>query len=105
MKTDLLDLMNLDRCLTPAERKALLKRVPKRSKARPSDLPGPLAETCGTCANHVANDQWSKRYYKCKLVHWTHGPGTDIRLKDPACSLWRAIEQSDANKRKQENAS
>jgi hypothetical protein len=30
------------------------------------------------------------RFYKCAVIKesWTHGPGTDLRLKDKACSRW-----------------
>lgn len=49
---------------------------------------GPAGETCGTCANAARFG----RYAKCKLVRgrWTNGPGTDIRLRWPACSGWQA---------------
>jgi hypothetical protein len=87
MTKDLFALMKLDRMLTPAERKALFHRVPK-SNGRASSLPGPRGETCGSCKHLECNAQYSKRFYKCGLLRWTHGPGTDIRLKDPSCSRW-----------------
>jgi hypothetical protein len=49
---------------------------------------GPLGETCRQC-KHATNHPWHDRnYYKCDLVKPTHGPGTDIRLKSPACWAW-----------------
>lgn len=50
---------------------------------------GPDGETCGTCGN-ATYKQMGKRYYKCALLqrNWTSGRGTDIRLRDPACSQW-----------------
>lgn len=52
---------------------------------------GPAGETCRTCKNAVYH-QMSKRYWKCLLLRavWTSGPGTDIRLKSPACKMWEA---------------
>lgn len=50
---------------------------------------GPAGETCGTCANAYCLN-YSKRYWKCRLVKATGGPATDIRLKWAACSRWEA---------------
>ena len=53
---------------------------------------GPEGESCGTCRYAVRRKLSSKSVYKCELARrcWTHGPGSDIRLKDPACGGWRA---------------
>lgn len=51
---------------------------------------GPRSETCRTCACAVVHRHNAKNYWKCSLVRPTSGPGTDIRLKSPACSQWRA---------------
>lgn len=51
---------------------------------------GPASETCRTCDNCRATGYRSRTYYKCALVVPTAGPGTDIRLKTPACRAWRA---------------
>lgn len=62
--------------------------IPQRGHAaRPGT--GPEGETCGSCA-HYSVQRYSKTYRKCALTKaaWTHGPGTDIRAKDPACSKW-----------------
>lgn len=48
---------------------------------------GPEGETCGSC-RHVTGHRRSRTYYKCGLVQMTFGPGTDIRLKSPACWRW-----------------
>jgi hypothetical protein len=50
---------------------------------------GPAGETCQTCA-HLCRLQHAKTYFKCGLIrpNWTHGPGTDIRARSPACKLW-----------------
>lgn len=55
---------------------------------------GPKDETCGTCQHAVRIQLSSKSIYKCQLARrcWTHGPGSDIRLKDAACGGWRAAE-------------
>jgi hypothetical protein len=51
----------------------------------------PLAnngESCGTCSNLNREQHNSRSYFKCGLVLSTSGPGTDIRLRWPACNLW-----------------
>ena len=53
---------------------------------------GPAGETCGTCANLVRVRYHDKQYFKCGLVTMTHGPGTDIRLKDAACFAWKGAK-------------
>jgi hypothetical protein len=54
---------------------------------------GPQGETCGTCLHCSDVCYNTKTYFKCgKLrAHWTHGPGTDIRKKDPACIFWTKL--------------
>lgn len=64
---------------------------PKRGRAKGNAAPvgsGPAGETCGTC-RHARYHETAKRYWKCALVKSTSGPGTDIRLKWPACSKWQ----------------
>lgn len=50
---------------------------------------GPDNETCKTC-KHLFSFTMAKTYYKCLLVkhHWTHGSGTDVKVKTPACDKW-----------------
>ena len=71
------------------------ERTPRsRKRSRPTPEPigsGPEGETCKTCRYATRVDYHDKRYYKCDLIEqWTHGPGTDIRLKWPACAKWEA---------------
>jgi hypothetical protein len=49
----------------------------------------PSGETCRSCGHKIKRG----RFWKCRLVRQTHGPGTDIRLKSAACSAW---EKGDA---------
>lgn len=46
---------------------------------------GPPGETCGSCQH-----KGGRKFLKCDLQRhrWTHGPGTDIRARSPACSRW-----------------
>lgn len=48
--------------------------------------------TCGTCQHRVRRDVHGRSYTKCALdvARWTDAPGTDIRLRWPACSSWAA---------------
>jgi len=55
--------------------------------ARPGT--GPRGETCKGCACAYQSHGGNRSYWKCSLVVPTSGPGTDIRLKSPACSQWR----------------
>lgn len=48
---------------------------------------GPAGESCKTC-KHLSGHQRGKKFYKCGLMKWTFGAGTDIRLKSPACWHW-----------------
>lgn len=52
---------------------------------------GPDGETCGSCSSLYRN-QMAKTYLKCLLTRakWTGGGGTDVRLRDAACSKWTA---------------
>lgn len=53
---------------------------------------GPGNETCGSCQHHVRVDYHNKGYHKCALCseQWTHGPGSDIRVRAAACRFWLA---------------
>lgn len=54
---------------------------------------GPPDQTCGTCRYcYYRSRRNPRRYYKCALVAPTSGPGTDIRLKTPACQFWEKQE-------------
>jgi hypothetical protein len=83
------DLFDLDRALTPGERKGLLRRSPvPRGYVMPPGT-GPEGETCGSC-KHLYRNQMSKVYLKCNLnrAKWTGGGASDIRAKSPACKKW-----------------
>ena len=53
---------------------------------------GPAGQTCGTCRHAWRIGTYRKAFHKCEIIRhrWTHGPGTDILLKSPACSMWSA---------------
>lgn len=48
---------------------------------------GPSGATCGTCWHKQRVHYHTRFYLKCGLMEhaWTHGPGSDIRAKWPAC--------------------
>lgn len=80
------DLFGWDKPLTgPTKR-----RTQPRGNAAPVGS-GPAGETCRSCA-HCYAVRYSKKYYKCDLVKETRGPGSDIKLKWPACARWEAKE-------------
>lgn len=51
---------------------------------------GPPGETCKSCTSCVRIKWHDKTYHKCKLMekYWTHGGGSDIKLKWDACKSW-----------------
>ncbi len=54
---------------------------------------GPEGEICKNCEHRLIREYHNKRYNKCYLVVGdryvgTHGTGTDIRVRSPACSKW-----------------
>jgi hypothetical protein len=52
---------------------------------------GPSGERCGTCVHALRHVYHDRAYWKCELVRQSSGPGTDIRLKSPACWAWCRI--------------
>ena len=66
-----------------------------------SPLPGkgPEGETCGTCEYLVRVDYNDRIYYKCELRKYTHGEGSDIRLKWLACGQWHTNRSARAGER------
>lgn len=52
---------------------------------------GPLGETCRSCLHYRRVGGGRRAYPKCALcwANWTHGPGSDIRAKSPACQFWK----------------
>lgn len=85
-----LDLLHLDRALTPQERKRLAAstRTKKHGHAWAPGT-GPEGETCGSC-KHLARKTMARTFLKCALMRavWTGGYGTDVRARDPACKKW-----------------
>ena len=61
---------------------------------------GPQGATCRSCRHCTAVEHHDKRYYKCAVVrdHWSHGPGTDVKLKDWACRSYDNTGASNAAK-------
>ncbi len=57
---------------------------------------GPAGETCGTCQHKhsMSSNSGSKRFIKCLAAQerWTHGEGSDILAKSPACRAWKRRE-------------
>lgn len=70
------------------------KPVRIKAKGLYAALPGtgPEGETCRSCDN-LSGKRMSRRYYKCELTRalWTGGPGTDVKVRSPACSKWKAL--------------
>lgn len=48
---------------------------------------GPEGKTCKSC-RFLTTVEFSKTYYKCGRQKITHGPGTQIAMRDPACKLY-----------------
>lgn len=78
----------------------LFNKVAVRYKGRGNAHPyppgtGPKGETCGTCRMCVKNPYRDRNYYKCRYLkfRWTCGQGTDLRLKDEACFLWKKKDE------------
>lgn len=63
--------------------------IMQRGYANPPGT-GPAGETCGSC-KHIVR---TKRYRKCSLrkATWTHGPGSDVLARAPACKSWTRPE-------------
>ena len=90
-------LPNLDRVLTPSERKAMMAKAARSLSNKKALLrshaampgTGPDGQTCRSCA-HLSRVEHAKTYLKCGLMseQWTGGPGTDVRARDPACENW-----------------
>ncbi len=75
-----------------------LRNRPKRSRATPQPIgTGPDGELCRTCRHLYHFGHHGKVYLKCDLVERTHGAGTDIRARWPACRAWRPIEETISN--------
>lgn len=52
--------------------------------------PGPDGAKCKGCAVLFSHGA-SRRYYKCRLRNFTHGPGSDHRANWPACGRFVSL--------------
>lgn len=70
--------------LTEKQRRRLRNKSPQARGYAAVPGTGPEGQTCGTC-HHIYR---THRFRKCNLMRriWTHGPGTDIKARTPACS-------------------
>lgn len=52
---------------------------------------GPEGKCCRHCAHKTYAEGTSKPFLKCALMRpaWTHGYGTDIRARSPACAKFQ----------------
>lgn len=95
--------MQLDRALTPAERRSLTRNGPRKAGHAMPPGTGPAGETCGSCV-HLFR---AKTYLKCWLRRdrWTGGGASDVRAGDPACVKWLGPEQAwaEEQRRRQES--
>lgn len=77
----------------PGDQRKRKTPAPKGHAATPGL--GPKGETCGSCGHLARNRRSAARtYLKCFLAResWTGGGATDVRARDPACSLWEKNE-------------
>ena len=51
---------------------------------------GPANETCGTCKFIGKVRRWAKCYHDFARRKHTHGRGSDILVRSPACKYWEA---------------
>lgn len=76
----------------PVQHGAVKKRKPTKANGY-AGIPGigPEGKTCRDC-DHIRRIRIGKTYIKCGLMQhaWTHGPGTDIKARTPACSKFEA---------------
>lgn len=77
------------------EAKPKRRENPNGYAARPGT--GPANHFCRDCRHAVKVNGGRRDFWKCKLCcqRWTHGYGSDIRLKSPACRHWAPKVQKD----------
>jgi hypothetical protein len=75
--------------MTPAQRRKLCRKPTRPKGYAWTPGTGPAGETCSSCS-HIVRVRMSRTYLKCGLVRaqWSHGPGTDILARSPACAKW-----------------
>lgn len=72
--------------------KARKRERERRSAGNPLLIrlgPGPEGATCGGCV-HLFAKRYAGTYHKCELRGDTNGPGTDHRVRWPACGRYEA---------------
>ena len=79
----------LERALPPAPGEARRRPTKPGGYAAPPGS-GPAGQTCSSCVHYVVVGRRG-RFRKCELLRaaLTHGPGTDILARSPACSQWQ----------------
>ena len=55
---------------------------------------GPDGKLCKTCSKLFYHAR-GKRYYKCKLRTYSHGKGTDHRVRWTACGMYQEAESNE----------
>ncbi|TPN03789.1 hypothetical protein FJ973_29540 [Mesorhizobium sp. B2-1-3] len=79
--------------VTVDEARRLLKAKAKPQKRGYAAAPGtgPAGETCKSCVHYRSVNGGSRSFPKCDVMRasWSHGPGTDILAKAPACREWK----------------
>jgi hypothetical protein len=48
-------------------------------------------QTCGSC-EYCEQHSYSRNYYKCSQWIVSASAATDIRLKNPACGIWKPVK-------------
>lgn len=73
----------------------LARRIPVRKPTRKNGYAatpgtGPQGKTCGQCEHYRTVVGGTKTHPKCWInkPQWTHGPGSDILKRSPACRLF-----------------
>jgi len=56
-----------------------------------------ITHTCKECAHVVHFRYGNSSFNKCQKIGITHSEASDIKLKDPACSLFEPKSEGDEN--------
>jgi hypothetical protein len=76
----------------------LVQKQPRSRRVRPwkggyaaQPGSGPAGQRCNTCRHYQRVSGGNRAWPKCALMAhaWTHGPGSDIKAKTPACRRWQ----------------
>jgi hypothetical protein len=76
----------------PAKPPRLVDAHPKSNPCVAAFGAGPAGKICKSCVRFQSDDYHGVTYHKCELRGMTHGPGTDHRVKWPACSKYEERE-------------